>query len=165
MLFLAWDLEVIRHRKYARNLVGTDVDQVLVSTRIHHTLQSHVSAVHDYVDGPVGADAVALQRAIAVDGTKELHPQTVVHRGRGQHLNLIGDPFNAFNLLDCVLSIRFERRVHHMPEQRDVVAFNLEADGVKLVVIRQHENLMGYLFLDPLREPGWRLGILLRPGG
>src|SRR5215831_4150153 len=52
-----------------------------------------------------------------------------------------------------------------VPEEYDVITLNLEADGVKLVVVGQHENFMRHLLLHPLREIGWRLAVLLRPGG
>lgn len=52
--------------KTPRHLVGADIHQIFVTGVVHHAFERDVAAVHDDVDGAIGADAVALQRPIKI---------------------------------------------------------------------------------------------------
>src|ERR1044071_9860347 len=75
---LARHHQVVLHGKHPGHAVGANSRQVLVGLVVYNAFQRYVSVVHDDTDRAVGANAIVLQRPVAVDGDEQVAAQTVV---------------------------------------------------------------------------------------
>src|SRR5262245_53834706 len=100
-----------------------------------------MTVIHNDANGLDGRQRVPLQPRVAVDSA-ELAPADVIVEGRKrQNLDLVVDFLHALNLPDHALRVTLERRPGNLAEKGNVVSLNLEANGVKHVIIGEHQDL------------------------
>src|SRR4029077_3229616 len=156
--------QIILYRKNSKHAVGSDAGQVLVGLAVHHAFQRHMSAVHDDANGAVGADAIVLQRAVAVDGVEYVAAQAIVVERSRQDFNAIIDSLHALNLFHHALGLALEQRLCDLAKQDHVIAVQLECDVVESAEIGKHQDLVADFFGDARLGFGGKSLIGLRDG-
>ena len=80
----------------------------------------------------------------------------------GEHFDLVVHLFHAFNPLDHVSGVAFQRRPRDLPHQGYLVAFDFVSDVVEDAEVGQHQDFVPDFLLNPLHGPRWNLFLCLR---
>ena len=69
--------------------------QLFVHLAIHNAVESDVAIVHDDADRLLWILGISGKCAVAVNGLRNPNPDVVVHRGRGENVNVVYDVLDA----------------------------------------------------------------------
>src|SRR5579862_998552 len=147
----AGDFQIVLDGEHARNAVRSYSGDVLIALVIDRAFKRYVPVRHNNVDRGHGAHRVAVHRAIAENCTVSSAPNLPIETRQRQNFDLVDHLRYALNLLHDVLSIRLERRIRDIADERYGAAVDLESEVVEDVVIGQHGEFMAYAFRKRLR--------------
>src|SRR5258708_3899994 len=114
LLTVACDNEIVLHRKYIGNPVGTKVRKVFIGFVIHHTFQRDVATLHDDMDGWHRLNRVAREGGIPIDGAIDGRAGLVIHRRGRRHLGRVRHRRHSLNALYGGLGIGLQAWPGHL---------------------------------------------------
>src|SRR5260221_6773457 len=138
----AADHQIILHLKNVWHAVSAQAGEILVRLAVDNAFEADVPIFHDDVNRGHGGPSVFGEHRVAVDGAIERVAQLVIHRRRGQYIDVVGHAGNAVDALDRSFGVRLERGTRYLVLERDVVAIDFERQVIENGVVGKKEKLM-----------------------
>lgn len=160
----AGDLQVVGDREDPGHRVGANIGRPQIAFIAHVADERHVAHIDDDVNRRIRTHRVAVESGVAEDGTVFGATDLEVHRRRRQHLDVVNDAGDAFDVLDVTDGVALRAWIDDSTRERHLRAIHGVGEVIENAVPRNQRQLMPYLrreicMLRPVANDRFRSGI------